>query len=152
MFFVGQRYLRALQPNIFGLGHHGTDGVAGRLLLVRERVRWRRKLKDQPGRKKPGDLSPGFLSDLIKDQRGGVVPVVLSVEPIVPPGDVPLPLVPPIVPPIVSVPVVLPAVPDVEEPDVVLPDVVPRPRPRAFDTLCGSVDVVEPLVLVGGFA
>jgi len=38
MFFVGQRYLRALQPNFFGLGNQQPDSVAGRLLLVRKSV------------------------------------------------------------------------------------------------------------------
>lgn len=40
MFFVGQRYLRPLQPNIFGLGNQNPDSVAGRLLLVRESVKF----------------------------------------------------------------------------------------------------------------
>ena len=48
----------------------------------------------------------------------------------------------------VPVPIVPPAVPDVVESDIVEPDV----EPRALDTLCGSVDVVDPVVLVGGFA
>jgi len=64
-----------------------------------------------------------------------------------------VPVVPPVVVlPAVPVPIVPPAVPGVVELGIVDPDVVPRPRPRAFDTLCGSVDVVEPFVLVGGFA
>ena len=42
--------------------------------------------------------------------------------------------------------------PDIVEPGLVAPDVEPRIRPRDFDTLCGSVDVVDPVVLVGGFA
>ena len=50
--------------------------------------------------------------------------------------------------PAVPVPIVPPAVPDVVESDIVEPDV----EPRALDTLCGSVDVVDPVVLVGGFA
>lgn len=63
-----------------------------------------------------------------------------------------LPVVPPVVAlPAVPVPVVLLAVPDVVEPDLVEPDVEPRLRPGALDTLCGSVDVVVPSVLVGGF-
>ena len=54
--------------------------------------------------------------------------------------------------PAVPVPMVSLAVPDVVEPGAADRDVEPRVRPRAFDTLCGSVDVVEPSVLVGGFA
>ena len=63
----------------------------------------------------------------------------------------------PVVPPVVvllAVPVFIvpPAVPGVVEPGIVDPDADPRVRLRPFDTLCGSVDVVEPFVLVGEFA
>lgn len=54
--------------------------------------------------------------------------------------------------PTVPVPIVPPAVPDVVESGIVEPDVEPRVRPRVLDTLCGSIDVVDPVVLVGGFA
>lgn len=54
--------------------------------------------------------------------------------------------------PAVPVPMASPAVPGVVEPGVVDLVVELRVRSRAFDTLCGSVDVVEPVVLVGGFA
>jgi len=59
---------------------------------------------------------------------------------------------PVVVLPAVPVLVVPPIVPEVAEPAVELPDAVPRVRVRVFDTLCGSVDVVVPSVLVGGFA
>ena len=89
-------------------------------------------------------------------QRGGVVPVASPVELTVPPeGVLPtvsVPVVPPVISPVVPAPVELPVVPEVVEPDVELPEVAPRLRLRAFDTLCGSVDVVAPVLPVGGLA
>ena len=64
-----------------------------------------------------------------------------------------VPVVPPVVVlPAVPVSMVPPAVPGVVESGIVDPDADPRVRLRPFDTLCGSVDVVEPFVLVGEFA
>ena len=64
-----------------------------------------------------------------------------------------MPVVPPVVAlPAVPAPMVSPTVPDFVVSVVVDLDVELRVRPRDFDTLCGSVDVVEPSVLVGEFA
>lgn len=45
MFFVGQRYLPPLQPNVLCLGNQHPDNVAGRLLLVRESVKFPQRPK-----------------------------------------------------------------------------------------------------------
>ena len=100
---------------------------------------------------------PAFSSATnIEYQRGGVVPVASPVGLNVPPGGVlptvSVPVVPPVISPVVPAPVELPVVPEVVEPDVELPEVAPRLRLRAFDTLCGSVDVVAPVLPVGGLA
>ena len=96
------------------------------------------------------------MATKIEYQRGGVVPVASPVELTVPPGGVlptvSAPVVPLVVSPVVPAPVEPPVVPEVVEPDVELPEVAPRFRLRAFDALCGSVDVVAPLLPVGGLA
>jgi len=53
--------------------------------------------------------------------------------------------------PAVPVPIVSLTVPDFVVSGVVDLDVELRVRPCDFDTLCGSVDVIEPSVLVGEF-
>lgn len=129
---------------------HGSR-VAGTANAVVKRLVVGLSSKANAGR----NTRPAFASATkIEYQRGGVFPVASPVELTVPPGGV-LPtvsvsVVPPVISPVVPAPVELPVVPAVVEPDVELPEVAPRLRLRAFDVLCGSVDVVAPVLLVGG--